>query len=126
MQQSPLATSHSILVDSLVRVLQNLRTSWITTMMAFGGTAISQLYRIVELMNPGRIPNLMILAGKISVSRGSDEEEAQWETKMVCLITTLWRKFKCAVLTVCTVPMSTRTLTSAGRRNNERVIRWIT
>ena len=120
MQQSSLATSHSILGDSLVRVLQKLRTSWITTVMAFGGTAISQLYRMVELMNPGIIPNLMILVGKNNVSRGSDEEEAQWEPMMVCLITTLCRKFKCAVLTVCTVPMSTRTLTSAGRRNNKR------
>ena len=43
---------------------------------------------------------------------------------MVCLFTTLWQKFKCAVLTVCTVPMSTKTLTSTGRRHNEGVIRW--
>ena len=33
MQQPPLGTSHLILGDSLVRVLQNLRTSWITTVM---------------------------------------------------------------------------------------------
>ena len=36
LQQSPLGTSHLILVDSLVRVLENLRISWITTVMAFG------------------------------------------------------------------------------------------
>ena len=94
-------------------------------MMAFGGATIAQLYRMVELMIPGRIPNIMILVGTSNVSRGSDEEEAQWESMMVCLFATLWQKFKCAVLTVCTVPMSTRTLTSKGRRNNERVIRWI-
>ena len=35
----------------------------------------------------------------------------------------IWQKFKCAVLTVCTVPMSTKTLTSTGRRHNEGVIR---
>ena len=29
-------------------------------------------------------------------------------------------KFNCAVVTVFTVPMSTRTLTAAGRRHNER------
>ena len=45
LQQPPLGTSHLILVDSLVRVLQNLRTSWITTVMAFGGATITQLYR---------------------------------------------------------------------------------
>ena len=33
-------------------------------------------------------------------------------------------KFNCAVLTVCTVPMNTRTLTATGRRHNEGVIRW--
>ena len=33
-QQPPLGTSHLILGDSLVRVLQNLRASWITTVMA--------------------------------------------------------------------------------------------
>ena len=58
------------------------------------------------------------------MARGSDEEQALWESMKVCLFTTLWQKFKSAVLTVCTVPMSTRTLTSAGRWNNERDIRW--
>ena len=124
MQQPSLRTSHLIMGDSLVRVLQNLRTSWITTLMAFGGATIAQLYRMVELMNPGRIPNIMILVGTNNVYRSSDEAEAQWESMRMCLFTTLWQKFKCAVLTVCTVPMSTRTLTSAGRRHNEGVIRW--
>ena len=67
---------------------------------------------------------MMILIGTNNVSRGSDEEEAQWESMMVCLFTTLWQKFKWAVLTVCTVPMSTRALTSTGRRHKEGVIRW--
>ena len=83
LQQPPLGTSHLILGDSLVRVLQNLRTSWITTVMAFGGATIAQLFRMVELMNPGRMPNKMILIGTNNVSRGSDEEEAQWESMMV-------------------------------------------
>ena len=124
LQQPPLGTSHLILGDSLVRVLQNLRTSWITTVMAFGGATIAQLFWMVELMNPGRIPIIMILIGTKNVSRGSDEEKAQWESKMVCLFTTLWHKLKCAVLTVCTVPMSTKTLTATLRRHNEGVIRW--
>ena len=106
------------------RPLENLRTYWITTVMTFRGARIAQLYRMVELMYPGRIPKIMILIGKNNVSRGSDEEEAQWELMMVCLYTTLWQKFKCAVLTVCTVPMTTRTLESAGRRQNEGVIGW--
>ena len=93
-------------------------------MMAFGGATIALLFRMVELMNPGRIPIILILIGSNNVSRGSDEEEAQWESMMVCLFTTLWQKFKCAVLTVCTVPMSTETLTWTGRRHNEDVIRW--
>ena len=43
---------------------------------------------------------------------------------MVCLFTTLWQKFNCAVLTVCTVPTNTRSLTAAGRRHNEGDVRW--
>ena len=66
LQQPPLGTSHLILGDSLVRVLSNLRTSWVTTVMAFGGATIAQLYRMVELMNPGRIPNVMILVGRMT------------------------------------------------------------
>ena len=58
------------------------------------------------------------------ISRGSDEQEALWESMMVCLFTTFWQKFNCAVLTVCTVPMNTRSLTAAGRRHNEGVVRW--
>ena len=124
LQQPPLGTSHLILGESLVRVLSNLRTSWVTTVMAFGGATIAQLYRMVELMNPGRIPNVMILAGTNDISRGSDEQEALWESMMVCLFTTLWQKFNCAVLTVCTVPMNARSLTASGRRHNEGVVRW--
>ena len=92
--------------------------------MAFGGATIAQLYRMVELMNPGRIPNVMNLVGTNDISRGSDEQEALWESKMVCLFTTLWKKFNCVVLTVCTVPMNTSSLTAAGRRHNEGVVRW--
>ena len=123
LQQPPLGTSHLILGDSLVRVLSNLRTSWITTVMAFGGATIAQLFRMVELTNPGRIPNVMIMVGTNNISRSSDEEEALWESMMVCVLTTLWQTFNCALLTVCTVPMNTRTLTAA-RRHNEGVIRW--
>ena len=124
LQQPPLGTSHLILGDSLVRMLSNLRTSWVTTVMAFGGATIAQLYRMVELMNPGKIPNVMILVGTNDISRGSDEQEALWESMMVCLFTTLWQKFSCAVLTVCTVPMNARSLTASGRRHNEGVMRW--
>ena len=70
MQQPPLVTAHLILGDSLVRVLQNLRTSWITTVMAFGGATIAQLYRMVQLMNPRRISNIMVVVGTNNVSRG--------------------------------------------------------
>ena len=124
LQQPPLGTSHLILGDSLLRVLSILRTLWVTTMMAFGGATIAQLYRMVELMNPGRIPNVMIIVGTNDISRASDEQEALWESMMVCLFTTLWQKFNCAVLTVCTVPMNARSLTAAGRRHNEGVVRW--
>ena len=116
LQQPPLGTSHLILSDSLVRVLPNLKTSWITT--------IVQLFRMVELMNPGRIPNIMILIGTDNVSRYSYEEEPQWESIKLYLFTTLWHKFKCAVLTVCTVPMSTKSSTATGRRHNEGVNKW--
>ena len=118
LQQPPLGTSHLILGDSLVRVLQNLRTSWITTAMAFGGATIAHQFRMMELMNPGRILNVMILVGTNNISKSSDEEEAQWESMMVCLFTTLWQIFNC------TVPMSTKTLTTTRRRHNEGVIRW--
>ena len=124
LQQPPLGTSHLTLGDILVRVLSNLRTSWVTTVMAFGGATIAQLYRMVELMNPGRIPSVMIQVGTNNISRSSDEEEALWESMMVCLFTTLWQKFNWAVLTVCTVPMNARSLTVAGRRHNEGVVRW--
>ena len=92
--------------------------------MAFRGATIAQLFRMVELMNPGRIPNVIILVGTNNISRSSDEEEVLWELMIVCLFTTVWQKFNCVVLTVCTVPINTRTLTAAGRRHNEGVIRW--
>ena len=89
MQQPQLGTSHLILGDSLVRVLQNLRISWITAVMAFGGATVAQFYRMVELINPGRIPDIITLIGTNNFSRSSDEEEAHWESMMVCFFTTL-------------------------------------
>ena len=78
-----------------------------------------------KVNEPRGIPNVMILVGTNNISRSSNEEEALWESMMVCLFTTLWQKFICAVLTVCTaVPMNTRKLTAAERRYNEGVIRW--
>ena len=65
LQQQPLGTSHLILADSLVRVLQNLRTSWINTVTAFGGATMAHLFRMVELMNPGR-PELRELCERTS------------------------------------------------------------
>ena len=124
MQQPPFGTSHLILGDILVRVLQNLRTSWITTVMAFGGATKAQLFQMVELLNPGRIPNVIILVGTNNILRSSDEEEAQWDSMVVCLFTTLWQRFNCTALTVCTVLMRTKTLTATGRRHNEGEIRW--
>ena len=77
MQQLPLRTSHLILGDSLVRVLKVLRTSWITTVMAFEGDTDSQLFIMVELMNPGRIVGLMNLIDTNNVSRSLESEETQ-------------------------------------------------
>ena len=124
LQQPPLGTSHLILGDRLVSVLSNLRTSWVITVRAFGGAEIAQLFRMVKLMNSERIPRVMILVGTNNISRSSDEEEALWESMMVCLFTNLWQKFNCTVLTVCTVPMNARNLTATGRRHNEGFVRW--
>ena len=55
---------------------------------------------------PGQI---MILIGINNMSRSSDAEGAQSESMLVCLFTIVRQKFQCAVLTVCTTPMSTRT-----------------
>ena len=62
--------------DSLVRVLLKLRTSWLTAVMAFGGPTVAQLYRMVELMNPGRIVDIMILMGTNNASKSSDAENS--------------------------------------------------
>ena len=55
--------------DNLVRVLHNLRHSWILTVMAFGGATEAQLYRMVELMNPGRTVDKAIMIGTNNVYR---------------------------------------------------------
>ena len=90
MQQPLLGKSHLTLGDSLVRVLQKWRFSWITTVMAFGTATVAQLYRMVQLMNSGKIVDMMILLGTNNGSRSSDSEEALWEVILVCLFTTVW------------------------------------
>ena len=93
MQQLPLGTSHLIMGNSVVGVLQILRTAMILTVMAFVGATVAQLYRMVELMNPGRNVDVIILIGPNNVSRSSESEECQWEETLVCLLTAVWQKF---------------------------------
>ena len=62
---------------------------------------------------------MMILVGTNNISRSLDEEEALWESMMVCLFTTLWQKFNCAVLTVCTVSTNARNREKAQRRSSQ-------
>ena len=95
--------------------------------MEFGGATVVQLYRMVELMNPGRIVDLMILIGQRilnNVSRSSVSEEGQWEAMLVCLISAVWQKLQCPIMTVCTVPLNAKTQSAVARRHYERVVRW--
>ena len=77
LQQKLLGTSHQILGESLVMKLQSLRFSWTTTLMAFGGATVAQLYKMVKLINPRRIPSVVILIGTYNMSRGPDLEEVR-------------------------------------------------
>ena len=124
MQQTPLSTSHFILGDSLLRILQSLRTSGITTVMAFDGATVALLYKMIELLNPGRIPSVMILIGTKNLSRSPESEEARWESMLVCLLTAIWLKFQCTVLTLCTIPMGRTIHLTATRSQNEKIARW--
>ena len=56
-------------------------------MMAFESATVAQLYRMVEVMNPGRIVEVMIFEGVKNRSRSSDSEEGQWEALLMCLFT---------------------------------------
>ena len=90
MQYPTIGTSHLILGDCLVILLQKLRTSWITTEVALGGSTMVQLYRVVELINPSRIVDVIIQTGTNNVPRSADLEEGQWEAMLVCLFTAVW------------------------------------
>ena len=54
MQQLPLGMSHLIMGVSLMRVLQNLITSWSTMSMAFGGASVAEFYRLGGIDGPGK------------------------------------------------------------------------
>ena len=124
MQQPPLGTSHLILGDQLGQSAPKFVDLLDHYGDGFWRCNESPVNSDGGADEPRRIPNVMILVGTNNISRSSDEEEAQWETMMVCLFTTLRQRFNCAVLTVCTVPICTKTLTATGRRHNEGVIRW--
>ena len=79
MQQPPLGTSHLILGRSVVTVLPELENLVDHCSDGMRRRHSSQLYRMMELMNPGRIVDTMILIGTNNVSRSSDAEETQWE-----------------------------------------------
>ena len=124
LQHPPLGTSHLILSDSILRVLLNLRTSSITTVMAFGSATLALLNRMVVLMSTGRKVDVTIMMGTTNASRNSEAEECRWEAMLACLLTAVWQKIQCAVLSVCTLPKIAKTQQASARRHNGRVIRW--
>ena len=84
MQHALLGTSpHLIVGDTIVRVLQNMRTSWIAKVFAFGGATSVQLYRTVELMNPGKIADVMCLVGTSNMTQILEAEEGRWEKTLL-------------------------------------------
>ena len=52
-------------------------------MMALGSATVAKLYRLVELMNPGLIVDVIILIGPNNVCRSLDSEEGQWVAMLV-------------------------------------------
>ena len=49
----------------------------------------SQLYRMVELMSPGRIVDVMVVTGTNNVCRSSDSVETQREAILFYVFTTV-------------------------------------
>ena len=90
-------------------------------MISTRGATVDQLYRIINLMIPGRIVKVTSLIGTKNVSRCSDSEEDQWEAMLVYSFTAVWQKFQCAVLIICIIPMKARLQSASARRHNERV-----
>ena len=80
-----LAISHLFLGDILVRVLQNLRTAWITTMMVSRDNTVAKLDQVVEQMNPGKMVDVTTLIGTNNLFTTSAAEEYRWDEILVCL-----------------------------------------
>ena len=51
MQQAPQGTLNLILEDGLLRLLLNLKPSWITTVMAFRDAKFAQFIKVMEFMS---------------------------------------------------------------------------
>ena len=83
MQQAPPGISHLVLGKSIVRVMQNIRTSWKTTVMAFGGATVAQLYKTIQLLNRGKNASIVILVATNNLLRTPKADETRWEEKMV-------------------------------------------
>ena len=83
MQQAPPGISHLILGKSTVRLMQNIRTSWKTTVMAFGGNTVAHLSKTIQLLNRGKIASIGILVATNNLLRTPKADETRWEEKMV-------------------------------------------
>ena len=44
--------------------------------MSFGGATVAQLHKLIELLDPGRIPSVLILIGTNNVSSSPESEKA--------------------------------------------------
>ena len=96
MEQAPLGTSFLILVDRLVRLLRNIRTSSIRTITAFAEATVAQPFKTVDFVNMRKVASIMILIETNNVLRRQELMAAIW--KIECLLSEVRPKIQCLVM----------------------------
>ena len=100
----PEGTLHSIIVDSLIRVLTRIQAHQQVGVMSFSGATMPQILASLEMLEMGKIYTVTVRMGTNDVSRGESRKMMRSQDMVSCILEEPRVYFDPAVLTICTVP----------------------
>ena len=99
----PEGTVHTIIGDSLFRVLTRIQSHWETGILIFAGAATPQILASLEMLGMARKYTVTLMIGTNDVSRGESSKVMRLLDKMSCILEELGNQMDPAILTVCTI-----------------------
>ena len=93
-------------------------------MISFGGAAVAQVIKMMELQSDDRVDTLTVMIGMNHVSRNPVTPDAKWESFLICLLNELKEKYRPRIVVLCTIPLYPDAGSPVADFMNGNVTQW--